>query len=105
MQVLKHPALAVIPPNATISRAKNMSMALGVSMGMAGEVMAKVPAVLCMCSVNPGELNAELKPHVADVLEGWRCMSTLRGTGWGDRRGRRPRRSASPASTAREGKQ
>ena len=70
MQVLKHPALAVIPPNATISRAKNMSMALGVSMGMAGEVMAKVPAVLCMCSVNPGELNAELKPHVADVLEG-----------------------------------
>lgn len=36
--VLKHPALAAIPPNVTITRAKNLSMALRVSLGTAGEL-------------------------------------------------------------------
>ncbi len=35
--VLKHPALAAIPPNVTITRAKNLSIALRVSLGTAGE--------------------------------------------------------------------
>jgi hypothetical protein len=34
--VIKHPALATIPPNATITKAKNISLALGCSMQVTG---------------------------------------------------------------------
>lgn len=40
--LLKHPALAAIPPNVTITRAKQLSMALRCSMARAGELIAKV---------------------------------------------------------------
>lgn len=40
--LLKHPALAAIPPNVTITRAKQLSIALRCSMARAGELIAKV---------------------------------------------------------------
>ncbi len=35
--VIKHPALACVPPNATITKAKGMSLALGCTMQVDGE--------------------------------------------------------------------
>mmetsp|Transcript_33231 Transcript_33231/g.73486 ORF Transcript_33231/g.73486 Transcript_33231/m.73486 type:complete len:603 (-) Transcript_33231:1668-3476(-) len=67
--VLKHPALATIPPNATITKVKNLSLSLGVTMQVAGNLMAKEPGVLCCTAGPPGELNRDLKPHVADIQE------------------------------------
>lgn len=40
--LLKHPALAAIPPNVTITRAKQLSLALRCSMARAGGLIAKV---------------------------------------------------------------
>lgn len=40
--LLKHPGLAAIPPNVTITKAKGMSMAVKCSMARAGELIAKV---------------------------------------------------------------
>lgn len=40
--LLRHPALAAIPPNVTITRAKQLSIALRCSMARAGELIAKV---------------------------------------------------------------
>lgn len=40
--LLRHPALAAIPPNVTITRAKQLSLALRCSMARAGELIAKV---------------------------------------------------------------
>lgn len=51
--LLRHPALAAIPPNVTITRAKQLSIALRCSMARAGELIAKVGHCLrlCLCSV------------------------------------------------------
>jgi hypothetical protein len=40
--LLRHPGLAAVPPNVTITRAKGLSMALRCSMARAGELIAKV---------------------------------------------------------------
>jgi hypothetical protein len=40
--LLKHSALGAIPPNVTITRAKQMSLALRCSMARAAELIAKV---------------------------------------------------------------
>jgi len=60
--VLKHPALAAISPATTITRAKGLSSAAGVSMTGAGQLIAKAPFVLAL---SPGDLG---KGGVAEVL-------------------------------------
>lgn len=53
--VLKHPALAAIPPNATITRAKHLSAALRCSMAKAGQLLARVPAALALPAKELGQ--------------------------------------------------
>ncbi|PNH07506.1 hypothetical protein TSOC_006042 [Tetrabaena socialis] len=54
--VLKHAALAAVPPNATITRAKNISMALRMSMQGAASIIAKEPAMLAVLAHCSAEL-------------------------------------------------
>ncbi|GFH23133.1 uncharacterized protein HaLaN_20697, partial [Haematococcus lacustris] len=67
--VVKHPALTTIPPNVVITRVKSLSLALGMSMPLAGVLVAKAPALLACCVTVPGELNRDLKPHLEQVQE------------------------------------
>ncbi|GLC42677.1 hypothetical protein PLESTB_001126300 [Pleodorina starrii] len=53
---LKHAALAAVPPNATITRAKNISMALRISMQGAASIIAKEPAMLAVLAYGAAEL-------------------------------------------------
>ncbi|GIL77427.1 hypothetical protein Vretimale_2998 [Volvox reticuliferus] len=53
---LKHTALAAVPPNATITRAKNISMALRISMQGAANIIAKEPAMLAVLAYGAAEL-------------------------------------------------
>lgn len=56
--LLKHSALAAIPPNVTITRAKQMSAALRCSMSRAAELVAKVPPLLLLPTalLRPGDV-------------------------------------------------
>ncbi|KXZ47674.1 hypothetical protein GPECTOR_33g556 [Gonium pectorale] len=60
--VLKHAALGAVPPNATITRAKNVSMALGISMQGAAGIIAKEPAFLAVLARCSGELRGTPVP-------------------------------------------
>jgi hypothetical protein len=53
--LLRHPGLAAIPPNVTITRAKGLSMALRCSMARAGELIAKVCSYIAIaCRADAG---------------------------------------------------
>jgi hypothetical protein len=64
--LLKHPALAAIPPNVTITRAKQLSLALRCSMARAGELIAKVRG-----TVGNVEWVEGWDKFAQSIVEGW----------------------------------
>jgi hypothetical protein len=56
--LLRHSALAAVPPNATITRAKSMSVATKRGMAVAGDLIARCPAALIL---PPPALAAEVE--------------------------------------------
>ena len=70
--VAKHPALACVPPNATITKAKGMSLALGrpmqVWMGRWGDIHQRKRALRFPCPCYTDSITTALPPQVCATL-------------------------------------